>query len=118
MRLIYAARHKAATLICALDGDAKIHSEKGPTRPIMSWIERAVALNYMPLDAIIQIETRQDMDQVMRGLAPDFRVQGCDYLDKQSRYPNVPKILVRLGKLRTSEIVERIRARYAETKPK
>lgn len=116
MRLIYAARHKCATLVCALDGNAKISSEKGPQRPIQSWIERAVALNYMPLDFVFQIETKVDMDAVMRGLRPDFRVQGCDYLGKASRYPEVPKILVRLGALRTSELIDRIRSRY-ETKP-
>lgn len=118
MRLIYSARHKAATLICALDSDFKVSAEKGPQRPVMSWIERAVALNYMPIDAIFQIEDRADMDLIMKGLRPDFRVQGCDYQDKPSRYPQVPKILVRLGKLRTTEIVERIRSRYAEAKSK
>ena len=118
MRLIYAARHKCATLVCALDGNAKIAGAKGPGRPIQSWIERAVNLNYMPLDAIFQIETEADMNAVMKGLKPDFRMQGSEYAGKSGRYPHVPKILVRLGKMRTSEIVERIRARYEETKSK
>lgn len=118
MRLIFAARHKAATLVCALDSDAKVAAAKGHERPIQSWIERAVTLNYMPLDALVQIEDRADMDEVMLGLRPDFRVQGMEYSDHASRYPKIPRVLVRLGTMRTSEIVERIRARYnAKTKP-
>ena len=50
MRLIFAARHKAATLICALDEDEKIRASKGPSRPILTFAERAACLNYMPIE--------------------------------------------------------------------
>src|SRR5579864_2512667 len=75
MRLIFAARHKAGTLVCALDSDEKIRQEKGPGRPILTFVERAASLNYMPIDIIVEINSRKDMDQLITTLKPDLRVQ-------------------------------------------
>lgn len=112
MRLIYAARLKAATLVVALDANDKIAKEKGPERPICSWIERANALNYMPVDAIFEIADKKEMDRLVAGLVPDLRVQGAEYANKPSRYPNIPKLLVREGRIHDSEIIQRVRDRY------
>jgi len=108
MRLIFAARAKAATLVCALDTDEKVAREKGEARPILNFIERASTLNYMPLDIIIPVDNKRDMNTLMAALQPDLRVQGGDYIDIESRYPDVPKMLVRSGTIHTSEIVRRI----------
>lgn len=107
MRILFAAAHKGGTVVCALDSDAKVRREKGPTRPILDWIERATTLNYMPIDVIVEIDTRKDMDELMRTLKPNLRVQGGDYQGKPSRY-RTRKMFVREGTLRTSTIIERI----------
>ena len=107
MRLIFAARHKAGTLVCALDSDTKVASEKGPARPVLSFIERAASLNYMPLDYIVEINNTKDMNALMASLKPDLRVQSIEYRDKPSRYRS-KKMFVREGALHTSEIVRRI----------
>lgn len=112
MRLIFSARKGAGTLICALDSDEKIAKEKGPERPILNFVERYTALNYMPLDYIVQINDKRDMNTLMRCARPDYRVQGIEYRDKPSRYPQVKKIFIREGKLHTSKIIDRIVKRY------
>jgi len=111
MRLIFAAAHKAGTLICALDGDEKIAKEKGPKRPIMNFIERASTLNYMPIDYLCPIESEKDFKDLVSIVKPDLRVQGMDYKDHLSKF-NVRKMLVRGGSIRTSEIINRIKGRY------
>jgi cytidyltransferase-like protein len=111
MRMIFAARKKAGTLICALDEDAKIKKEKGPLRPIMTFAERASALNYMPVDYICPIRNSNDMNQLIATIKPDLRVQGSDYKNRPSRY-KIQKMLVREGGIHTTAIVERILKLY------
>lgn len=111
MRLIFAAAHKAGTLVCALDTDDKIKREKGDKRPILTFAERAACLNYMPINYIVPIDNKADMTWLIHYLKPDLRVQGADYSGKPSRY-NVKKMLVREGKLHTTDLIERILKRY------
>lgn len=117
MRLIYTAREHAKTLIVALDGDDKITAEKGPTRPIQNFIERASALNYMPVDYIVEISNRNDLDTLVGAVKPDLRVQGWDYKDTPSRYPEVPKIIVRRTYTPTSKLIERILEKHSNLCP-
>lgn len=115
MRLIFAARQKAGTLVCALDADSKIQKEKGAGRPIQSFIERAATLNYMPLDYIVEISNRRDMDSLMAALKPDLRVRNEAEKGIPSRYPDIRKMYVRQGRMHTSYIVNRILRKYAKT---
>lgn len=114
MRLLWAAREAGETVICALDTDEKIAAEKGEGRPILSFPERAAALNYMPINLIVPIGSRADMDLVMKHV--DLRVQGDGYAGKRSRYPAVPKLFVRSSGLHTSTIIERILSRCTPPK--
>ena len=116
MRLIFAARQKAGTLICALDADAKIQKEKGAARPIQSFIERAATLNYMPIDYIVEIGNRRDMDILIRDLKPDLRVRNEAEKGNVSRYPDIRKMYVRQGRMHTSYILNRILKRHATKK--
>lgn len=115
MRLIYAARHKAGTLICALDSDDKIATMKGPERPIMTYIERATALNYMPIDMICEITCKRDMTTLVNNLRPDIHVQGDEYRDISDGYKH-KRVLIREGKIHTGEIIRRIVEKYEKTK--
>lgn len=112
-RLLFAARQAAGingTVVCALDSDAKVRREKGDTRPIMKWTERAAALAYMPISCLTEIDTLEDMNALVAGLQPDLRVQGYEYIGKPTRYPNIPKLFIRESSLHTSEIVRRIQS--------
>lgn len=112
--MIFAARRKAGTLICALDSDDKVKREKGLERPILTFNERIAGLNYFPIDYICEIQNKGDMNLLIANAQPDLRVQGADYRDKPSRY-DIPKMLVREGELHTSLLINRIRERYAKT---
>lgn len=111
MRMIFSAKSKAASVVIALDSDKRIKLAKGPERPILSFTERAAALNYMPCSAIIEIDNEADMHKLIKWLKPDLRVQGADYKDKQSRF-KVQKMLVREGSPHSSDIIDRIKDRY------
>jgi len=116
LRALWAARHKAGTLICALDSDVKVRRDKGPQRPIMSFIERAVALNYTPIDYIVEINTKSDMNLLMTYARPDLRVQGYEYRNIPSAY-DTRKMLVRDGAIHTTAIIDRILERYGKNSP-
>lgn len=110
MRLIFSAAEKG-TVICALDSDQRIRRSKGPERPILSFVERAAALNYMPVASIVEIDTDTDMKQLIHYLKPNLRVQGTEYRDRESKF-KIRKMLVRDGKPHTTDLIERILTRY------
>jgi len=111
MRMIFAARHKAGTLICALDSDERVRKAKGPERPILSFIERATCLNFMPVDYIIEIKSEADMNRLVEIVKPDLHVQGAEYREQTSRF-KIPKMLIREGMVHTTQLIDRIRNRY------
>lgn len=108
MRLLYTAKDHAKTLVVAMDSDQKITASKGLSRPIQTFVERAAALNYMPVDYIVEINDRNDMDMLVAAVKPDLRVQGWDYKDTNSRYPDIPKLLIRRADTPTSALIARI----------
>ena len=106
MKIIFQARERGLTLVAAIDSDRRV-ARKGPGRPVQTFVERATAMNYMPVDYVVEIDTDRDMGDLMRSLKPDLRVQGWDYRDKDTKFPEVPKCYVREGSMRTSKIIER-----------
>lgn len=107
-KVIGHARRHGKTLICALDSDMLVARNK-PGRPIMSWIERATALGYTPLDYLVEINGDADFEKLVEIIKPDLRVKGAEYRDKPSRIPEVPCLYVHDSGMRTSEIIRRIK---------
>ena len=117
-KIIQRARRNAATLVCALDSDARV-ALKNPRRPIQTYIERATMLGYTPVDYLVEIDSDRDMYSLIRSLKPDLRVQGPEYRRAESKYPWVAKAFVSgLGKtgvrigMSTTKIIDRIVERY------
>jgi cytidyltransferase-like protein len=107
MKNIFHARKHAKTLVCALDSDAKVARCK-PGRPILSWIERATSLGYMPLDYLVEINGDEEFCRLVELIQPDLRVLGAEYRSATSRIPDVPALYVHQSGMRTSEIIRRI----------
>lgn len=107
MKVIFAARKRAGTLIVAMDSDERA-ARKGPDRPILRYPERARALEFMPVDYLVEIESDRDLGRLLATVHADLRVQGFDHRDHPSKFPQYPKCFVRNGAMRTSKIVERI----------
>jgi cytidyltransferase-like protein len=109
MRNIWTARRLAkdgGTVIAAVDSDARV-ARKGPGRPVLSFIERATALGYMPIDYIVEIEKDADMARLIARAQPDLRVQGMEYRNVPSKFPQIRKCFVRGARIHTSEIIRR-----------
>lgn len=108
MKVIFAARKRGKTVVVAMDSDARV-ARKGLGRPVLRYPERARAMEFMPVDYLVEIESDRDMARLMATLRPDLRVQGYDYHGKPTKFPGVPKCFVRVGSMSTSKIVERIK---------
>jgi cytidyltransferase-like protein len=101
------AKARRGTLVCAMDSDERVRAAKGPGRPIMSWIERATALQYTGVDYLVEISTDEDMARLIDAIEPTLRVQGSDYMGTKSKYPEIVKAYVARRGLSTSEIIRR-----------
>ncbi len=108
MKTIFHSRRHAKTLVCALDSDQMVASSK-PGRPILSWIERATSLGYMPIDYLTEINSNEEFLKLVELLKPDLRVKGAEYRDKPSRIPEVPCLFIHDSGMRTSEIIRRVK---------
>jgi cytidyltransferase-like protein len=107
MKVIFAARKRAGTVIVALDSDTRC-ARKGADRPILRFPERARALEFMPVDYIVEIDSDRDMARLFAAVRPDLRVQGFEYRGKPTKFPGIPKCFVRVGAMSTSKIINRI----------
>lgn len=112
MKVLHHARQNAKTVVVALDSDQKIKAAKGKERPILTYVERAIALQYQPIDVIVEIGSDEDFLALISLLSPDFRVKGSEYRGQSSRVPKVPTMWVRKDGMRATKIVERVVKRY------
>lgn len=105
--LHHAAKH-GKTVVVAMDSDEMVQGKK-PGRPIQTWVERAVAFRYSPVDFLVEIHGDEEFNRVVELLKPDLRIRGAEYRDKLSRIPDVPTLFVHDYGQRTSKLIERIR---------
>lgn len=115
MKLIFAARKRAGTLVVAMDSDRRVRELKGSTRPIQLWSERATSLQYMPVDHLVEIDSNEEFLRLVEAIQPDLRVMGADYIGHRSRVPGIKTMYVRGTGMRTSYIVDRIKRGLNET---
>ena len=112
LKCFHHAAKAGRTVIVALDSDDKIKLSKGASRPILTFVERATSLQYMPIHGIVEIRTDADFNELVELLSPDLRVKGTEYQNASTRIPGVPTMWVRGDGMRTSKLVERILDRY------
>lgn len=109
MKILAHAKKHSKTIVVAIDSDRMV-GEKKPGRPFMTWVERAVAFRFMPVNFIVEIDTDGDFKRLVQLLQPDLRVRGAEYRDKPSRIKNIPTLWVHDSGIHTSEIVRRVLA--------
>ena len=117
VRYLAAARALGDALIVGLNGDASVHRNKGPDRPITPQDERAeILLALASVDAVVVFD--QDTPaEIIAALQPDVLVKGADWAaDRivgrdtvEARNGRVVRIPLEAGHSTTS-IVERVRA--------
>jgi len=109
MRLLFAAREKAGyngTVLVAMNSDESVRTRKGPGRPIMSYAERASALNYMPIDYLVEFTHEADLKAISDIAQVNCQVAGPEYFNTPTT-AGVPVICVREGGPHTTDIIER-----------
>jgi cytidyltransferase-like protein len=115
MRLLHHAAGKKGArgcLVVAMDGDQRVKALKGSARPIQSWVERATALSWMPIDYLVEFGSDAELAEIVAGVAPDLRVTGGDKLTDPGFWPGSPDLrtmLVQEHGVHTSELIERCR---------
>lgn len=107
-KIFHHAHKHGKTVVAAMDSDSLV-AQKKPGRPIQTWVERAVAFRFMPIDYLVEICSDLDFIRLVELLKPDLRVRGAEYRDKPSRIPEVPTLFVHDYGQRTSKLIERIR---------
>src|SRR5579859_555329 len=110
MKLFYHAQKKGKTIIVAMDSDAMVAGKK-PGRPIQTWVERATAFRFLPIDYLVEINNDEEFIRLVKVIAPDLRIRGAEFRDNKSRCPDIPCLYVHDSGQRTSDIVKRIQSK-------
>lgn len=113
MRMIFAAREKAGkggTLLATMASDRLIKEALGEGRPLMSWPERSAQLGYMPIDQLVEYDTRDELVGFMKALKPDLIVSNPVpgvLLEPFLGWSRMRKLLIRSSGMTTDEIIRR-----------
>jgi bifunctional ADP-heptose synthase (sugar kinase/adenylyltransferase) len=112
MRLLSAAASHGRTVVVAMDSDARVATLKGPSRPILTWVERAVAMSYQPVNLLVEFGSEEDLALIVSSLQPDLRVCGSDKAREPGYFPPFEgkTLMVHTRGMSTSSIIERCRA--------
>lgn len=79
VRYLEAARALADALVVAVNSDASVRANRGPSLPLVPVGERAeVVASLAAVDFVVVFDGR-DVAEVVRALRPDFQVKGTDY---------------------------------------
>ena len=114
IRLLKTAREHAGkgTVLLALNSDESVRLRKGPSRPILTWLERASTVWALDVvDILLEFSTEEELDNLTKYLRPEFKVLGQEYIPQCGQYPWMHEIIVRQSplSLSTSLIVERVK---------
>ncbi len=113
MRLLFTAREKAGhtgTVLVAMNSDKSVSERKGPSRPILSYVERAAALNYMPIDILVEFDTEDELRMLAVDAGVSLQICGPEYFNKPTT-ADVPVLCIRDGGPHTSDIIDRVKGR-------
>lgn len=118
MRLLFAAREKAGngTVLCAMESDRLVRASHGPGRPILGWIERATSVSYMPINYLVEVDSREELDQLVATVEPDLYICGNNYNEYPSKFPGLRRAFIRSAGMHTTELVRRCVESYGATK--
>jgi len=114
IRLLKTAREHAGkgSVLVAINSDSSVKERKGPTRPILTWPERAATIWALGLtDIMLEINSEEELDKLTMNLKPDYKVLGQEYIPLCGKYPFMKEIIVRQNPLSisTSYIIDRVK---------
>ena len=111
MRLLFNARERAGfngTVLVAMNSDRSVRERKGVGRPVLTYAERAAALNYMPVDYIVEFDTESELYELTKLAKVNCQIAGPEYYNTVTT-ACVPVICIRDGGPHTTDIIDRIK---------
>jgi rfaE bifunctional protein nucleotidyltransferase chain/domain len=120
-RYLEEARAQGDLLVVGVNSDASVRGLKGPKRPIVPEADRAEMLAALASVDYVVLFDEATPEALIGRVRPDLHVKGGDY--RAEDLPETPLVRALGGEVRimplvagrsTSDLVETIRARYAE----
>ena len=96
-------------LVVGIDSDEKVRKDKGEERPFNNVSDRKFALECIKyIDEVVVFNTRRELEEEIRSLAPDVMVSGSDWEGKDvvgQEYVLELKFFKRIGDYSTTRIL-------------
>ena len=96
-------------LVVGIDSDEKVRKDKGEERPFNNVSDRKFALECIKyIDEVVVFNTRRELEEEIRSLAPDVMVIGSDWEGKDvvgQEYVLELKFFKRIGDYSTTRIL-------------
>jgi len=96
-------------LVVGIDSDEKVKKDKGANRPFNNESDRKFALECVKyIDEVVVFNTRHELEEEIRSLAPDVMVIGSDWEGKDvvgQEYVLELKFFKRIGDYSTTQIL-------------
>lgn len=116
---LQAARALGDLLVVGLNSDASVRGYKGPTRPILTEVERAAMLAGLECVDFVVVFDEPTPEESLRKLRPDVHCKGAEYAPPHGRpVPELATVLAGGGRMAylplvpgvsTTELLARIR---------
>lgn len=107
------AKSCGGRFIIGIDSDSRVREMKGVDRPINNQLDRAEVLRSIKgVDGVYIYSTAEELDDMIRVLAPNVVVVGDDYKDKSvigSQHAKSVEFFSKIQGYSTTEIVNRLR---------
>ena len=105
------AKSLGNSLYVGIDADSKVRQDKGESRPFNSQDDRACLLRAIRfVDEVIIFESKDDLENNIRKVSPDFLVVGSDWEGKDvvgAQYAGEVRYFTRIGDYSTTKILEK-----------
>jgi glycerol-3-phosphate cytidylyltransferase-like family protein len=111
MRMLFAAREKAGprgTVVAAVASDRWAAEALGHGRPIMRFIERTAALEYMPVDLIVEVDSLVEL-YALGKLADLVVTTPMDKSEFLIDSPRLRRMFMRASGMTSAEIIRRVK---------
>ena len=106
------ARSLGDQVVVALDSDKKVKEDKGADRPINNLEDRKFFLSRLKdIDEIMEFDTEQELEELVRKIAPDVMIVGSDWRGKNivgGQYAKQIEFFERINEYSTTKIIQNI----------
>ncbi len=116
IELLNFARSQGDTLLVAIDTDRRVKELKGPARPVNNQEDRKYHLeNLKAVDGVMFFDSKEQLEEIMKGWQPDVYVKGSDWVGKSSTASKYAKEVIfynRVGDYSTTNTIAAIQDKY------